>query len=98
MTRREEGLGKPGGADEGGGYSQRPVAVLQLSSAAQAALEVQPQKGAMVPERGKQRRLGPHAVDTPHSHRIVEELQVLPVEQLVDVQTPGPHRPSDWHR
>ena len=31
---------------------QRPVAVSQVSSAAQAELEVQPQKGAVVPERG----------------------------------------------
>ena len=43
MTRRR---------GESARYSQRPVAVLHVSSAAQAELLVQPQKGAVVPLRG----------------------------------------------
>jgi hypothetical protein len=62
-------------------------------------LDVQPQKGAVVPLRGKQRRPVPQLVVEPHSQRIVEETHVLPVEQLVVVHGTGPHWPSvDWQR
>lgn len=79
-------------------YMQRPVAVSQVSSAAHAALEVQPQAGAVVPLRGKHRRLAPQAVDEPHSQRCVEGLQTLPGEQLVEVQGTGPQLPVGWQR
>ena len=40
----------------------------------------------------------PQLVVEPHSQRIVVVLQVLPVEQLVEVQGTGPQLPSVWHR
>jgi hypothetical protein len=73
------------------------VAVLQIVSAGQALLVVQPQRAAVVPVAGKQRRLAPQLVELEQVQTGVVAPagvpQVLPAEQVPAV-VQAAQRPS----
>ncbi len=96
FTRRAT-RGGASATDAPGRYWHWPVAVLQVVSAGQAALLVQPQRAAVVPVAAKQRRLAPQAVEVVQVQAVPVPLgevpQVLPVEQVPAV-VQAAQRPS----
>lgn len=74
------------------------MAVLQVVSAGQAALLVQPQRAAVVPVAAKQRRLAPQLVEVVQAQAPVEVVQVLPVEHVVELVQGERQMPSLWQR